>query len=210
MSLPDFKEPLLIEIQLALQMNATVDAMLPCTNSGDQRTDLTAALARIALEHIQAILLLFANGMFASGYALMRPSLESAYKCIWIASVAEDTKVSRAYKGHDVYGDLKKVISDLEAKFEGTSWATMFAKIRPHIRALHERTHSGAEQTLRRLKAEDMRTPDFEFGEVIRDIRTLAAAAILVAAPRATPEDVAKLNGLMLANYSWLSGSAAV
>jgi hypothetical protein len=45
---------------------------------------------------------------------------------------------------------------------------------------------------------------EYDFGEVIRDIRTLAGAAILAAVPVATSSDVEKLNSLMLANYSWL------
>ena len=47
-------------------------------------------------------------------------------------------------------------------------------------------------------------TPEYAFGEIIRDIRTLAGASILVAIPIATQEDVGKLNALMVANYSWL------
>jgi hypothetical protein len=132
----------------------------------------------------------------------MRPALETTYKCVWIASVADDAEVARACMGRDVYGDLKDVIGDIEAKFKGTGWATTFGNIRPHIRALHERTHSGGEQTLRRLKAQGMRTPEYDFGELIRDIRTLAGAAILVAIPVSTPENVGKLNALMVANYT--------
>jgi hypothetical protein len=210
MSLPDFREPFLAEIELARQINVAAYAMLPCTNGGDKRADLSTALAHIALEHIGAIFSLFANGALASGYALMRPALETTYKCIWIASVADDTKVAHAYMGRDVYGDLKKVISKIETEFEGTVWATTFGKIRPHLRALHERTHSGREQTLRRLRAQDMRTPEYDFGELIRDIRTLAGASILVAITVASQEDVGRLNALMVANYSWLAGSATV
>jgi hypothetical protein len=161
-------------------------------------------LAHIALEHVGAILSLFENGAIASGYALMRPALETIYKSVWIGSVANDTKVARAYMGRDVYGDLKDVINDIETKFEGTDWAITFGKIRPFIRALHERTHSGGEQTLRRVNAQNLRTPEYAFGEIIRDIRTLAGASILVAIPIATQEDVGKLNALMVANYSWL------
>jgi hypothetical protein len=204
MSLTDFREPLIIEINLARQINLAAYTMLPCTNGRSERADLAAALAHIALEHIAAILSLFELGAIASGYALMRPALETTYKSVWIASVADDAKVIRAYTGRDVFGELKNIISDIEAEFEGTGWAATFGSIRPHIRALHERTHSGAEQTLRRLKAQDMRTSEYDFGEVIRDIRTLAGAAILVAVPVATPSDVEKLNALMLANYSWL------
>ncbi len=210
MSLPDFREPLLAEIDLARQINLAAYAMLPCTNGGDKRANLSSALAHIALEHMGSILLLFANGALASGYALMRPALEATYKCVWIASVANDTKVAQACVGRDVYGGLKAIISDIEKEFEGTSWATVFGKIRPHIRALHERTHSGREQTLRRLKAQNMRTPEFDFSEVIRDIRTMTGAAILVVIPVASQEDAQKLIALAVANYPWLAGNAAI
>jgi hypothetical protein len=205
MSLTDFREPLITEINLARQINVAAYAMLPYTNGRSERADLAAALAHIAVEQIAAILSLFEIDAIASGYALMRPALETTYKCVWIASVADDAKVTRAYTGRDVYGDLKNIISDIQAEFEETGWAATFGSIRSHIRTLHERTHSGAEQTIRRLRAQDMRTPKYDFGEVIRDIRTLAGAAILVAVPMATPSDVEKLNALMLANYSWLS-----
>jgi hypothetical protein len=210
MNFPDFSKPLLVEIELARQINVAVYAMLPFTNGGDERAHLATALAHIAVEHVNSILWLFANGSLASGYALMRPALETTYKCVWIASVADDTDVARACIGRDVYGDLKRVICDIEAKFKGTDWAKTFGNIKPHIRALHERTHSGGEQTMRRLKAPDMRTPEYDVGELVRDIRTLAGAAILVAIPVATPEGVGRLNALMVANYSWLAGTAAV
>jgi len=209
-SLPDGREPLILEINLAREINVAAYAMLPYTSGRGERADLASSLAHIALEHVGTILLLFANGAIASGYALMRPALETTYKSIWIASVANDTKVARAYMGRDAYGDLKDIINDIEAEFEGTSWAVTFGKIRPHIRALHERTHSGGEQTLRRVKAQNMRTPEYDLGELVRDIRTLAGASILVAIPTATPEDVGKLNTLMIANYSWLAGSTVV
>jgi hypothetical protein len=135
----------------------------------------------------------------------MRPAIETTYRCIWIAEVADENQVARAYIGRDVYGDLKNVISDIETRFQGSAWAATFSRIRPHIRALHERTHSGREQTLRRLKAQDMRTPEYDLGELMRDIRTLAGAAILVAIAVASSEDVGKLNALMVANYSWLA-----
>jgi hypothetical protein len=210
MSLPNFREPLLIEIELARQINVAVYEMLPCANGGDERADLSSALAHIALEHIGSILSLFANGAFASGYALMRPALETTYRCVWIAQVADDAKVAKAFMGRDVYGDLKDVIGDIETRFAGNGWAPTFSRIRPHIRALHERTHSGREQTLRRLRAQDMSMPEYDFAELVRDIRTLAAAAILVVIPIADQEDVGKLNALMIANYSCAGGNNAV
>jgi hypothetical protein len=209
-NLPDFREPLILEINLARQINVAAYAMLPHTSGRGRREDLATALAHIALEHVSAIFSLFEIGAIASGYALMRPALETAYKSIWIGSVANDTKVARAYIGRDVYGDLKDIINDIETKFEGTHWAVTFGKIRPFIRALHERTHSGGEQTVRRVNAQNMGTPEYAFGEIIRDIRTLAGAAILVAIPIATEENLGKLNTLMVANYSWLAGSAVV
>src|SRR5260370_26210575 len=195
MSLPDFREPLIFEIELARQINVAAYATLPCTNGRGKRADLTSALAHIALEHVAAIVSLFAEGAIASGYALMRPALETTYRCVWIASVADDAKVARACMGRDVFGDLKNIISDIEAEFDEIGWAATFGSIRPHLRALHERTHSGGQQTLRRLKAQDMRTPEYDFGEIIRDIRTLEAATILVAVPVATtPGDIERLN----------------
>jgi len=206
-SLPDFREPLIVEIELARQINVAAYAMLPSANGGGERLDLASALAHIALEHANAILSLFANGAIASGYALMRPALEATYKSVWIGFVADDLEVTRAYKGRDIYGDLKSVITDIEAKFTGTDWARTFGNIKPHIRALHERTHSGGEQTLRRVKCRNLRAPDYDVGELIRDVRTLAGASILVAIPIAPPEGVGKLNDLMVANYSWLAES---
>src|SRR5260370_29825317 len=137
MSLPDFREPLIFEIELARQINVAAYATLPCTNGRGKRADLTSALAHIALEHVAAILSLFADGAIASGYALMRPALETTYKCVWIASVADDAKVARACIGRDVYGDLKSISSDIEAGFEQTGSAATLGSTGPRIRAIH-------------------------------------------------------------------------
>lgn len=205
MQIPDFTEPLLLEINFARQLVAASHAGLPTQPTGNVRLDLASALAHIAVEHVTSILVLFEVRALASGYALMRSAAETTYKAIWIANVADDKQVTRAYQGCDVYGDFKNVIKDIEEEFsdQGT-WAETFTRIRPHLRTLHERNHSGAAQTIRRLNAEDFRYPEFDFGELIRDIRTLGAFAMIAVIPCISPDAAEKLNTLMLANYSWL------
>jgi hypothetical protein len=204
-NLPDFTIPLVFEIELAREMVAAVNVMLPFVNSGGERVDLSAVLAHIAVQHTVAILALFQGGSLSSGYALMRPALEATYRSIWIRLVAGDREVSKAYRGRDCFPDLKKIIQDLEAEVDGTEWSAIFGKIKAHVRVLHEQVHSGGEQTVRRLKADDMRSPEYEVNRLINDVRTLAGAAMLVAIPLLTTENVETLNALMQKNYSYLS-----
>jgi hypothetical protein len=55
MSFPDFREALIVEIELARQINAAASGMLPRANGGLKRADLSGALGHIAIEHINAI-----------------------------------------------------------------------------------------------------------------------------------------------------------
>ena len=210
MTLPDFKGPLHLEITFAEQLTAAASRMLPDKTGRGERLDLAAALAHVGIEHIIAFLALFRASAFASGYALMRPATESIYRSVWIATVADDTKVSRAYRGRDAFGTLKSVITDIEREYADTGgWSTVFGRMRPHLRSLHERTHSGAEQTLRRLRDGDLRSPPYDFGELLRDVRTAGALAMLGTVPLVDDVHAGKLNELMLTNYSWLENTAS-
>ncbi len=202
-----FQRTFLLEINIARQLVSAADAVLGSDNGGSERAKLSIALAHIAHEHIEVIFHLFENGWFSSGYALMRPAIETTYKCIWITTVADDVKVSGACKGRDVYGDLKTVIKEIETAFDPIGWGGIFAKVRPSLRLLHERTHSGGDQILRRMTADDtraMRMPEYDGNQLISDIRTLAGMALLATFPTAKPEDIEQLNALLLSNYSYL------
>ena len=95
-------------------MVAASHAVLPIRPTENIRQDLAIVLLYIAIEHIASIRTLFEQKALASGYALMRPAVESAYKSIWIATVADEEQVRRAHVGRDVYGDFKAVIKDIE------------------------------------------------------------------------------------------------
>lgn len=62
-----------------------------------------------------------------------------------------------------------------------------------------------ARKILRRLKVPDMRTPEYAFPQIISDIRTPGAAAMLVALLFGTPDNIEAMDALMRANYPWLA-----
>lgn len=209
MSVPDFKQPLLFEIQIAREIIGQTHAMIPFSPTGDKRRDLAHVLVHIAVEHSMSICALFEVGAMSSGYALMRSALETVYKAVWIATVAKDSDVVRAWKGNDAYGDFKRIIAQIEKQHAATGLDKLFAKIKPHMRALHENTHSGAQQTRRRLAVDDMRFPEYDFGVLIRDIRTLVGAVMLAASPIITPEQRNALQTSLREKHSWLVTTSA-
>lgn len=204
MSFPDFRVPVAIEIDISRQICQRVRASVPFTQSGNQRADLSFVLIHIAIDHVESILALFEAGAISSGYALMRSALEAVYKSLWVATAAEEEEVTKAWAGRDVYGDFKKVIAAVEREHAATGWDAIVAKIKPHMRSLNENTHSGAQQTLRRLRSDDMRTPEFGLMEIINDIRTLSGALMIASSPYAAPEVIQAHHEFLREKHSWL------
>jgi hypothetical protein len=207
MSLPDFKIPLLIEIGLARETTQKASSEMPDTSTGDKRRDLAAAFMHIGAEHVMSILHLFEMGAISSGYALLRPALETIYKSVWVATVAEAEQVEKAWQGKDVYGSFQKVISDIEKEHSNSGVGELFAKVDAYRPMLNGLTHSGAEQTLRRLKSKNMRNPEFEFNRLLSDIRTLPAALILGLAPLIAQERLDMLQAFLIEKHAWVKAA---
>lgn len=207
MALPDFKAPLLIEIGLAKEITQKANGEIPDRPTGDKRRDLAAALLLVGAEHVMSILHLFEVGAISSGNALMRPALESLYKAVWIATVAEVSQVEKAWSGKNVYGTFQKVIKDIETEHSASGIGQLFAKVEPYRSTLNGMTHSGAEQFFLRLRSTNMREPSLEFSALVNTVRTLPAGLVLALGAFIPQERMDMLQAFIVEKHPWAADS---
>lgn len=112
------------------------------------RTRLAGGCLDQALEHQKAIVLLVANQLHGSAFAIMRMLLEAYVRGIWLNRCATDSELERISNGGGLksFGKLVEAIDKLEG-FE----ATLFTQIKEQSwTIMNGFIHTGLEQISRR------------------------------------------------------------
>src|SRR5688572_9660964 len=80
-----------------------------------ERDKFAASMLFVTLNHCDAIQLLIQKQNTSSGYALLRPLLETAYRAFWICKCATDEQINKVLD-HDEWKPAWQLIGEVEEK----------------------------------------------------------------------------------------------
>ena len=144
--------------------------------SSDDRPRIAASCLDTALEHQKAIILLIANKLYGSAFALIRLLFEAYVRGVWLNYCANDKEIDKFKKGKldKQFGEL---IKDIE-KNDGYNVGTLSRAKRTGWKVMNSFTHSGFPQIIRR-NTESTIEPNYEIEEIEKAINFTNAIGLL-------------------------------
>ena len=146
--------------------------------NSDDKTRVAAACLDMALEHQKAIVLLIANKLYGSAFALARIIFEAYVRGVWLNKCATDAEIEE-YKNDKLNKSFASLIQDIEA-CEGFDEGVLSAAKKANWIAMNSYTHSGFLQTVRRNTEEAIEANYTE--EEITEVLNMANALGLLSA----------------------------
>ena len=160
---------------------------------GGRRDRFSASCFDIVHEHHRSIVLLVANRLYGSAFALVRPTYETLVRGVWIWTCATDEQIQEIME-KDKIGHSYTLVSDIEKK--NKNFGQVLNEIREkHWSSLSSFTHTGFRQIARRNTQEHIE-PNYDEHEIERIIEFADALALLerftISCSRASPRSSGK------------------
>jgi len=116
--------------------------------SSDDRPRIAASCFDIAIEHQKAIILLIANKLYGSAFALVRLLFEAYIRGLWLNHCASEKEIDKFKKGKidKEFGQLIKEIENID----GYNVGVLSKAKQAGWKVLNSFTHSGFNQVVRR------------------------------------------------------------
>ena len=144
--------------------------------SSDDRPRIVASCLDIALEHQKAIILLIANKLYGSAFALIRLLFEVYVRGLWLNYCANDKEINKFKKGK-MDKEFGKLIEDIE-KIDGYNVGTLSRAKKAGWKVMNSFTHSGFNQIIRR-NTESTIEPNYDIEEIEEAINFANAIGLL-------------------------------
>ncbi len=134
--------------------------------SSDDRTRLAAGCHDMAMEHQKSIVLLVANSLYGSAFALVRLIFEAYIRGVWLYRCAKKSEVEKFKRGKldKTFKDFGVLISEIE-KVNGYEVGTLSQAKKTSWKAMNSFTHSGFDQIVRRI-TESSIEPNYDEEEI--------------------------------------------
>src|SRR3972149_7201816 len=144
--------------------------------SSDDRPRIVASCLDTALEHQKAIILLIANKLHGSAFALIRLLFEAYVRGVWLNYCASDKEIDKFKKGKldKQFGEL---IKDIEKK-DGYNVGTLSNAKKAGWKGMNSFKHSGFTQIIRR-NTESTIEPNYDIEEIEEAINFANAIGLL-------------------------------
>lgn len=147
--------------------------------SSDDRLRVAASCFDIAMEHQKAIILLIANKLYGSAFALVRLLFEAYIRGLWLNHCASDKEIDKFKKGKidKEFGQLIKEIENID----GYNVGVLSKAKKADWKVLNSFTHSGFNQVVRRNTDSTLEPnyPDEEIEEAINFTNALGLLSCL-------------------------------
>lgn len=147
--------------------------------SSDDRPRIAASCFDIAIEHQKAIILLIANKLYGSAFALVRLLFEAYIRGLWLNHCASDKEIDKFKKGKidKEFGQLIKEIENID----GYNVGVLSKAKKAGWKVLNSFTHSGFNQVVRRNTDSTIEPnyPDEEIEEAINFTNALGLLSYL-------------------------------
>jgi len=116
--------------------------------SSDDRPRIVASCLDIAIEHQKAIILLIANKLYGSAFALVRLLFEAYIRGLWLNYCASDKEIDKFKKGK-LDKEFGQLIKDIE-NIDGYNVGVLSKAKQAGWKVMNSFTHSGFNQVVRR------------------------------------------------------------
>ena len=145
---------------------------------GSDRVRLASACLHIALTHHSSIVALIDGGRYASGFALIRPQIDSYLRGLWLHYIASDEKLAGIPRGDDPPG-TRDIMAQLErmGHFDPSTLTQIGVSMWPIV---CDYTHTGGRAMTRHLTGNSVE-PHFEVEEIIEALQASNAWALMAA-----------------------------
>ena len=118
---------------------------------GGRRNRFSVSCFDIVHEHHRSIMLLVANRLYGSAFALARPIYETLVRGLWIWQCATEEQIQKIIDKDDIGLPLSELLSDIEEKEESKYLGQELNKVKEkHWKSLSSFTHTGFHQIARR------------------------------------------------------------
>ena len=145
----------------------------------------SASCFDIVHEHHRSIVLLVANRLYGSAFALVRPAYETLVRGLWIWQCATEEQIQKIIDKDDIGLSLSELLSDIEEKEEPKYLGQVVNEVKKrHWRSFNSLTHTGFHQIARRNTQEHIE-PSYdenEIEDIIGFVDALALLAVLMLA----------------------------
>jgi hypothetical protein len=157
----DIKDNIIKSEALIQWMDKRIDGL---EINSDERIRISAACFDIALEHQKAIVLLIANNLVGTAFALVRLLFEAYIRGLWLGKCASSNEIKK-YKKDKIEKNFATLIEEIE-KIEGFKEGILSKAKVAGWKAMNSYTHSGFYQSVRRNKEETIE-PNYDDDEII-------------------------------------------
>jgi len=144
--------------------------------SSDDRPRIVASCLAVARKHQKAIILLVANKLYGSAFALIRLLFEAYIRGVWLNHCANDKEIEKFKKG-EMDKKFGKLVEDIE-KIDGYNVGTLSSAKKAGWKVMNSFTHSGFNQIVRR-NTESTIEPNYEMEEIEEAINFTNAIGLL-------------------------------
>jgi len=136
--------------------------------NGDFRSKVAAACFAVSQQHHNSILILLSRNppLQATGFALLRPLVESVVRGLWLSHIATDVQVDE-YVNSGTKLDMASMIKSLDGVTGLNAYQSMYKQ---NWSVLSAYTHTGEFQVQRWLKTNDIE-PSYSEPEIAELIR---------------------------------------
>ena len=145
----------------------------------NDRLRLSSGCLDMVHEHQKAIVLLVANQLTGSAFALVRMIFEAYLRGVWLHQCATEAEVEE-FKGDRLHLSMKSLIDRVET-LDGFKAGILSATKQKSWAAMNSFTHTGYAQAVRRLTEESIE-PNYDPEEVMEVLTFADGMALLAAA----------------------------
>lgn len=166
-----------MNLATAEQINTRLSEILRGEYSDDRRVTFTLAYCNLALDHHSAIILLFRNGRYGSGLALVRPIFEAMLRAHWVVGCATPAEVDQVAEDHD-FDIMSRVDANrIDVAFRADGF---FRQAKTDAwKAMNAYTHSGLRQLVRQFSADKVEA-SYTKEELVEGLQAATASILLL------------------------------
>jgi len=144
----------------------------------DLRSRVAGGCLDVALEHQKAIVLLVAQRLYGSAFALARLTFEAYVRGVWLHQCASDTEI-RKFQAETPLPIFASLLSDIE-KLDSFSSGILSAAKKKSWAAMNSFTHTGFSQIVRRNNAGSIE-PNYDEVELLEIVNFAGGYGIMAA-----------------------------
>lgn len=174
-----------MNIQKSEALADWIDSKIRNLEIPSERVRLSVSCFDMVREHHRGIVLLVANRLYGSAFALARPIYEALVRGLWIWQCATDEQIQKIIKKDEIKPSFRELVENIEEKENPKIVGQVLNEVRKrHWKSLSSLTHTGWLQIERRNTKEHIESnyDENEIEHIVGFADALALLAVLMLA----------------------------